>query len=140
MATEVTFRFLPGAPWWATSPRVEGFVQVRHPAEGTGPQYALPGGLHAIPQGTGVFEFEGSVDAMRAAMRACGHAEIPGETGPAWSPAERAARAGGLERAIEILRESNGACGDMYHDGCGCQAHLVHSMDLEARALRGEEF
>jgi len=49
------------------------------------------------------------------------------------------AKAAGIERAIEILRASNDACGEFYHDGCGCQERLIWSMGLEARALRGEE-
>lgn len=183
MATDVTFYFLRGEPWWATGPRIQGYVELSHPAAGTGPKYEVPDGLHKVPQGWGVYEFEMSVEEARQALLACGHEErvAPGEAEAraaedpyrctpdeckmmathvpeCWARAgeRRAARdaerkrarqaeldeakAEGLERAIAILRESNDTCDDFYHNGCGCQDHLVHSMDLEARALRGEEF
>ncbi len=179
MATDVTFYFLPGHSWWATGPRIEGFVVLAPPMDGCGPKYELPDAMHAIAAGprTGsTFEFEMPVAEMRAALLACGHVERvpPGHEGggdpyqctpdeckmmathvpECWqradarraaeeaapSPAEMRAKAAGLERAIAILRESNNTCDDLYHNGCGCQDHLVWSMDLEARALRGEEF
>lgn len=129
------FRMIAGLSGWATNPRCQGFVAVAHTAAGRLPvdPARMPAGLHLLAGG--VYELDVSPAEARTALLGAGFVEHA-EAGPSAADLGKAA---GLERAIEILRGSEAACGEFYHDGCGCQEHLVWGMQIEARTLRGEE-